>query len=67
MEVTINEHKKTLPKDTSLYEAISEFNITSTNGIAVAINDKVIKRENWPTEKLQSNDKILVIRAAQGG
>ena len=67
MEVTINEHKKILPKDTSLYEAISEFNVTATNGIAVAINDKVIKRENWSTEKLQSNDKILVIRAAQGG
>ena len=67
MEVTINEHNTTLPKGASLAEAISELNITETNGIAVAINDKVIKRENWPTEKLKSNDKILVIRAAQGG
>tara|TARA_Y100001968_G_C19196524_1_gene637785 strand:- start:116 stop:319 length:204 start_codon:yes stop_codon:yes gene_type:complete len=67
MEVSVNEEKKTLPSNTSLAEAIEAFYLKETNGIAVAINERVIKRENWTTEMLRPNDKILIIRAAQGG
>ena len=67
MEVSVNEKKEKISNNVSLAEAIAELKITETNGIAIAINDKVIKRENWTTEKLNSNDKILIIRAAQGG
>lgn len=67
MEVSVNEKKKKISNNVSLAEAIAELKITETTGIAIAINDKVIKRDNWTTEKLKSNDKILIIRAAQGG
>ena len=67
MEVSVNEKKKKISNNVSLAEAIAELKITETTGIAIAINDKVIKRDNWTTEKLKSNDEILIIRAAQGG
>lgn len=38
-----------------------------TNGIAIAINDSVIKREKWETKELKSNDKVLIIKSTQGG
>ncbi|TXC78644.1 sulfur carrier protein ThiS [Luteibaculum oceani] len=37
------------------------------NGVAVAINNKVIPKTNWSKTELKDQDKILVITAAQGG
>jgi len=36
-------------------------------GIAVAVNETVVPREQWDTYELQNNDKVLVIKATQGG
>ncbi len=36
-------------------------------GIAVAVNDRVVPRGKWDDVVLQSNDRIEIIRATQGG
>ncbi len=38
-----------------------------TNGIAIAINDSVVKKENWSIKELENNDKVLIIKSTQGG
>lgn len=36
-------------------------------GIAVALNNQVIPRADWPATPLQDRDTILIITATQGG
>lgn len=50
-----------------LQELLDEQGISSRNGIAVAVNDKVIQRANWSSLQLNENDVVLVITAAAGG
>lgn len=59
----------------SLFESTPEENITSLlrrlkispQGIAVAVNDRVIPKISWETYSLHENDSLILIRAAQGG
>ena len=67
MDIIVNDSIKKTSKDSNLEEVIKELNLGETKGMAVAINDKVIKRESWSLIKLISNDKITIIRATQGG
>ena len=36
-------------------------------GIAVAVNETVVPKAQWDSFELQPNDKVLVIKATQGG
>ncbi len=36
-------------------------------GIAVAVNDTVVPRDNWASSRLQVGDTVEVIQAVQGG
>ncbi len=38
-----------------------------TKGIAVALNNQVVPRTQWPTTPLNDRDTILIITATQGG
>ncbi len=38
-----------------------------TRGVAVAVNDEVVRREAWQDVALQADDRIEVITARQGG
>jgi sulfur carrier protein len=40
---------------------------TQTRGLAVAVNDTVVPRTDWATHAVQPQDRILLIRATQGG
>lgn len=39
----------------------------SGKGIAVAINQSVIPKSDWPIRRLSPNDQITLITATQGG
>lgn len=36
-------------------------------GVAVAVNNKIVRRDEWNTFLLKENDKVIVIKAACGG
>ncbi len=38
-----------------------------TQGVAVAVNNRVVKRELWAESMLSENDKVTVIVATFGG
>jgi len=38
-----------------------------TQGVAVAINETVVRREDWATTTVQPGDEVEVIQALQGG
>jgi sulfur carrier protein len=41
--------------------------IERPDGIAIAVNEQVIPKNEWETYPLQAQDKVFVIRATQGG
>lgn len=44
-----------------------EKEMADKSGIAVALNEDVIQKNNWENTLLSENDRILVITATQGG
>jgi sulfur carrier protein len=60
-----NEQKQFSGKNIS--ELVQLLNIPSTNGMAFAVNDKVVPKAEWEQAELRDNDKITIIKATQGG
>lgn len=68
MELKINHQKKVFKKSPFSLEALMQLEAPSTSkGIAVAVNNEVIPKEQWPSRLLQEQDSILIITATQGG
>jgi len=52
----------------SLVELLKSYSIDSTTPrVAVAINETIIFRSDWPTVFLKEGDRIEIIHAIQGG
>ena len=65
MEVFINHSPVETDAATTLAELLMQEGIA--DGIAAAIDNKVVPRSEWPTTHLQAGAKITVIRAVCGG
>lgn len=50
-----------------LTDILEKYALLESKGIAVAINEVVIPREKWSQTNVLDNDKILIIKATQGG
>lgn len=67
MEVIINENKEEVAAVCTLQQ-IADYKLgDKQKGIAIALNDKVIAKNEWQQIILKPNDKILIIKATQGG
>ncbi len=68
MNIKVNgETKKVLPGLT-LHQLLLDLKINpSRPGIAVAVNQEVILRNQWGETEIQPESEIEIIRAAQGG
>ena len=51
----------------TLKEVIHDQNLSSLNGLAVAINDVVIPKNKWENRTFSENDKVIIIKATAGG
>lgn len=68
MELTINHQKKVFKELPVSLEALVQLEAPGpTSGIAVALNNQVIPKEQWALHQLQENDAVLIITATQGG
>ena len=63
----VNNTPQEAPEARTLAEALTELNLASQRGMAVAVNDTVVARPDWETYALQTNDRLTIIRATQGG
>lgn len=50
-----------------LIQLLEKLQLHEKKGLAVAVNNKVIPKSNWSVHLLDSNDKVTIIRATQGG
>ena len=51
----------------SLQIVLNELVGEKQKGIAVAVNDTVVPKSEWPNYLLQHNDHLIVIKATPGG
>lgn len=67
LQVKINDEPRTVARGSSVTSLIAELGLADRKGVAIAINDTVVPRATWPKHALCAGDRVLVIRATQGG
>ena len=66
MEIEVNGVSQHLDAIQNLKNLIDK-TVSDTRGMAVAVNNMVIPQNLWDQTSLTENDKVLLIKATQGG
>ena len=66
ISIQVNDIQKKFDVELSIQELVAKMQISS-NGIAVAINSSVVKKEDWSSKIVKNNDTVLIITSTQGG
>ena len=67
MEITFNNRSQQILEQSSIRTILNDLIGEKQKGIAVAVNETVISKTKWDNYVLQPDDKVLVIKATQGG
>ncbi len=69
MNVQINGLKEQIPFESSLEDLLRSRQIdpASARGIAVAVNEVIVRRNDWSSKAIQDGDAIEIVTARQGG
>jgi sulfur carrier protein len=67
MEITFNNRSQQVREQSSIQIILNDLVGEKQKGIAVAVNETVIPKTRWDNYVLQPDDKVLVIKATQGG
>jgi sulfur carrier protein len=68
MKIKLNGEERVFDKELSLNELVqAELNSDEPKGVAVALNYKIIPKQNWSETVLKENDEIEIVHAVQGG
>ncbi len=67
MQIQFNGTPFEVEKNTTLESFLQKQGLASQGGVAVAVNNQVVSREQWPHAVLQENDMLLAIGACYGG
>lgn len=65
--VRVNDEPRTFAAPITLSNALRELGLAERRGVAIAIDDAVVPRTQWPTRELVEGERVLVIQATQGG
>jgi len=70
--ITVNGNDRTVPVSYPLTELLRDLDIDPENddetaGVAVALNESVVRRQDWEDVRLAEEDTIEVIQAQPGG
>ena len=66
MYIKVNNETQEITAETSVQQLVEQLQI-STNGIAIAINNTVVKKIDWTSTFLKNQDDLLIIKSTQGG
>ncbi len=67
MEIIFNNQVQYIEEQSSIRNILDILVGDKQKGIAVAVNQAVVSREQWESYILHQNDNVLVIKATQGG
>ena len=63
----VNGESRRLPAPPTLAQLLRDMGVGEQRGVAVALNGAVVARSEWPSKAIAAGDRVLVIRATQGG
>lgn len=66
MNITVNNELYSLDMPVTISQLLIQLKQPSM-GVALAINDIIIPRENWDTQMINEGDTILLFQAIAGG
>ncbi|HEY1201949.1 MAG TPA: sulfur carrier protein ThiS [Niastella sp.] len=67
MNIIINQQPRDIPDKCSLEHLLTHVLGIPVAGLAVAVDQTVIPNTDWPAYMLREADKVMLIRATQGG
>jgi sulfur carrier protein len=67
MNICVNDQARSVGEEATLLDLLRDLALAERRGVAVAVNDAVVPRADWSARPLAESDRVLVIRAAQGG
>jgi len=67
MNVFVNNEPKEVQNQTTINQLLTDLNLNSAKGIAVAVNNQVVPKLTWEKFNVTENDKVTIIKATQGG
>jgi sulfur carrier protein len=65
--VLVNDRPHALAGDGTLLALMGELGLTQRRGVAAAVNGAVVPRTGWAARPLAEGDRVILIRATQGG
>ena len=68
-QITVNGASRPVPDDGTLSSLLLDEGIDpdEASGVAVALNDEVVRRSDWTTTTLEQGDRVEIVTATQGG
>ncbi len=67
MNIYCNGKPVAVCENASLYTLLVQTDFVDKKGIAVAVNNSVVIKQNWESFSLSEKDKVLIISATKGG
>jgi sulfur carrier protein len=67
MTIFINDEPTEFEQPPTIIDILTKLQIFEVQGIAVAMNDEVVTKTDWQEITLNQNDRLMLIRATQGG
>jgi len=67
MEITINQQQHQLEDTCTVAQMLAILIAGEAKGIAVAINQTIVRKTDWADHLLKNGDQVMLIKATQGG
>ncbi|MCH8122109.1 MAG: sulfur carrier protein ThiS [Bacteroidetes bacterium] len=69
IDIVVNGDESRVENGSTLADLLESVNIDveNTRGIAVAVNDEIIRRTDWNKRELNAGDSVELVTARQGG
>jgi sulfur carrier protein len=65
--ILVNDQPYLLAGPPTLGSLLAQLGLAGRRGVAAAVNGEVVPRDAWESRPLAERDRVLVIRATQGG
>ncbi len=65
--IYLNDQPHALEGPATLKAVLGGLGFADRRGVAAAVNGEVVPRASWGSHRLAENDRVIVIRATQGG
>ena len=67
MEITVNQESFLVADACSLLQMMNTLFQKPTKGLAIAVNHEIVGATDWESYQLKAGDKVIIIKATQGG